>query len=235
MASKDASPDTSVDLKKSARRRLVGAIALALLAVIVLPMVMDHEPGPAAQDIQIRIPDQGTDRFATHVAAGKSAASAAVALPKADIAIGKPDDKPNGSSEAESGQSASAETLQHEIKPSSQADAQRPATMRAGDKLVTDKVIRAPAAEEAHAAAVLNGDGDRWLVRLGAYQNATNVKQLLAKVKETGVQAYSEKFDSPKGPRTRVMAGPFNSREAADKAQAKIKRLGVDGTVIAKQ
>jgi cell division protein FtsN len=31
------------------------------------------------------------------------------------------------------------------------------------------------------------------------------------------------------------MAGPFNSREAADKAQAKVKRLGVDGTVIAKQ
>lgn len=48
--------DLQTDLRKRARRRLLGAIALALTAAIVLPVVMDHEPRPPAQDIAVRIP-----------------------------------------------------------------------------------------------------------------------------------------------------------------------------------
>lgn len=57
----DASPDETTQLKKRARRRLIGAVALALLAAIVLPMVMDHQPAPPLKDIQVRIPspDEG--------------------------------------------------------------------------------------------------------------------------------------------------------------------------------
>lgn len=44
--------------KKRARRRLVGAIALALAAVVALPMLFDHEPKPLATDIAIHIPDK---------------------------------------------------------------------------------------------------------------------------------------------------------------------------------
>ena len=46
-----ASLDGQLELKKRARRRLVGAAALALLAAVVLPMVMDHEPRQPAQDV----------------------------------------------------------------------------------------------------------------------------------------------------------------------------------------
>ncbi len=42
--------------KKKARRRLIGAIALTLAAVIVLPMVFDAEPKQLADDIDVRIP-----------------------------------------------------------------------------------------------------------------------------------------------------------------------------------
>ena len=53
-----ANDDAQTDLKKRARRRLVGAAALALLAVIVLPMIMDPEPKPVGEDIQVRIPSE---------------------------------------------------------------------------------------------------------------------------------------------------------------------------------
>ena len=43
-------------LKKRARRRLVGAIALVLLVVVFLPMFLDSEPKPLNQDIAITIP-----------------------------------------------------------------------------------------------------------------------------------------------------------------------------------
>jgi len=44
--------------KKRARRRLVGAIALALAAIVALPMLLDSEPRPLATDIAINIPDK---------------------------------------------------------------------------------------------------------------------------------------------------------------------------------
>lgn len=44
--------------KKRARRRLVGAIALVLAAIIGLPMIFDSEPKPVADDITIQIPSK---------------------------------------------------------------------------------------------------------------------------------------------------------------------------------
>lgn len=44
--------------KKRARRRLIGAVALALAAVIGLPMILDSDPKPLADDINIRIPSK---------------------------------------------------------------------------------------------------------------------------------------------------------------------------------
>ena len=44
--------------KKRARRRLVGAIALALAAAVGLPMLLDSEPRPLAGDIAINIPSK---------------------------------------------------------------------------------------------------------------------------------------------------------------------------------
>ena len=72
------------------------------------------------------------------------------------------------------------------------------------------------------------------MVQLGAYKEAGNVKLLLAKLKGVNVPAYTEKFDSPQGPRTRVRAGPFATQEAAEKARARIKIIGVDGPAAPK-
>ena len=69
-----ADNDSQIDLKKRARRRLVGSAALALAAAIVLPMVMDHEPRPPSQDVQIRIPSQEGSNFTSRVITGKGPA-----------------------------------------------------------------------------------------------------------------------------------------------------------------
>ena len=71
----DASLDAEIELKKRSRRRLVGATALALLAAVVLPMVMDHEPKPAGQDIQVRIPSQEAGGFASRILPTKPTAT----------------------------------------------------------------------------------------------------------------------------------------------------------------
>lgn len=48
--------DEELNIKRKARRRLVGAIALTLMIVVILPMVLDSEPRPTGQDIDLRIP-----------------------------------------------------------------------------------------------------------------------------------------------------------------------------------
>ena len=50
-----------------------------------------------------------------------------------------------------------------------------------------------------------------------------------------GDAAISQTLDTPQGKKTRVRAGPFASREAAEKALEKMQRIGVSGAIAAKQ
>jgi DedD protein len=60
MAEQQQDVDT---LKRRGRRRLVGAVALVLLAVIVLPMVFDPEPRRGAPPVNVRIPGEDDSAF----------------------------------------------------------------------------------------------------------------------------------------------------------------------------
>jgi DedD protein len=48
--------DDEQNLKIKARRRLIGAVALTLAVVVILPMVLESEPKSSGQDIELRIP-----------------------------------------------------------------------------------------------------------------------------------------------------------------------------------
>jgi DedD protein len=60
MAEQQQDVDT---LKRRGRRRLVGAVALVLAAVIVLPMVFDPEPRHSAPPVSVRIPGEDDSAF----------------------------------------------------------------------------------------------------------------------------------------------------------------------------
>src|SRR5512135_2999840 len=80
-------PDVNT-LKRRGRRRLVGAIALVLLAVIVLPMVFDTEPGQSSAPVSVRIPSEDTP-FSPSVQP-KPAPAPAVEVPKPPAEATKP-------------------------------------------------------------------------------------------------------------------------------------------------
>lgn len=196
--------DEDTQLKKRARRRLIGAVALALLAAIVLPMVMDHQPAPPLKDIQVRIPSP--DEGAT-----QKPQAPAKPVAKTDIKpIAKAEPKPELKTEAKP-----------EIKPEPKPDPK-----------VEAKPETKP--ESRSAAKPAAAGGEAWEVQLGAYAEPGRVTILQNKLKELGLPAYTEKVDTPSGPRTRVRAGPFPNQEAAEKARARIKIIGVDGPVAKK-
>jgi DedD protein len=244
----DAPDDGQIELKKRARRRLVGAAALALAAIIVLPIVMDREPRQPAQDIQVKIPSQdssvasrilSTRPSATPLpqpdqvrpAEGKApAVDAAKEAPKPsseDKPQPKPADKAPDKAPDKASEKPADKAPEKAAKPAEKpADktAEKPAQKPAADKAK---------AEEARAQAALKGAevGGQWVVQLGAYKEEGRVKILVAKLKEMSVPTFTEAVETPQGSRTRVRAGPFKSREAAEQAQAKARRIGVDGTV----
>lgn len=230
--------DPRLDMKKRARRRLVGAIALALLAIIVLPMVMDQEPRPAASNVQIRIPSQdpGSNTVISRITPGTPApniSTAASAAPSTD-------DEAPSADEAAAHSQAAAEPAGANATPATPATAAKPAENKKpappepghDDKVPPKPTAHAdkPAtksAETERAEAILNDE--RWIIQLGAYQNAGNVKLLQSKIKELGYAVFTEKIDTPNGARIRVRCGPFASREAAEKAQLRLKKIAAGG------
>ena len=57
-------PDVNVDdLRRRARRRLVGAIVLALSAAVFVPMLLESEPKPLGEDVSVRIPPIDNGKF----------------------------------------------------------------------------------------------------------------------------------------------------------------------------
>jgi len=226
MAENDTSPDADLQLKKRARRRLVGAAALALFAVIVLPMVMDREPRPLTQEIQVRIPSQDSTGLAARVMPGKT------------VATPMPAPEPKPTAEAPAAARPAPEAVVANPVPAADKPAEPPAEKKTVAAAVPEKKAApaaAPAASKPVADAKPANDGaGLWVVQLGAYKEAGNVKVLLSKLKGINVPAYTEKFESPQGPRTRVRAGPFATQEAAEKARSRIKIIGVDGSVAAR-
>src|SRR3989338_6068425 len=68
--------------RRKARRRLIGAIALTLVVVVVLPMVLDSEPRHAGKDIDLRIPaPDKVGEFVPGVAASEVAGVSPFAAP----------------------------------------------------------------------------------------------------------------------------------------------------------
>jgi DedD protein len=63
-------------LKRRGRRRLVGAVALVLAAVIVLPMVFDPEPHGTGSTLSVRIPAEDETPFAPKLPAKKAQTAA---------------------------------------------------------------------------------------------------------------------------------------------------------------
>jgi DedD protein len=99
---------------------------------------------------------------------------------------------------------------------------------------IEHKPATAPAAKseiENQAAAKSAGQkspdekpGERqYFVQLGTFANPANARQLQQRASAEGFRAYTEVVNSPEGKTTRVRAGPFPTREEAQRARAKLK------------
>lgn len=231
--------DEELQLKKRARRRLVGAIVLVTAVAVVLPMILDSEPKPTTQEINIQIPSPDAGVLSSKALplqpAAKSPAKAeaktevkaeakteAPSPAKPDVRPeSRPEVKPETKPEPVAGKSQSPAV---EKKPEPVAEVKKSAP--AATQPAPSAAVRPPVKPETGKAA----DG-AFVIQVVALSDAARARELHAKIVAGGLKSYTEVVQTAKGPVTRVRVGPYASREAAEKARRQLQGLGLDGKV----
>lgn len=208
-------------LQRRARRRLVGAIALVVFVVIVFPLVLDNEPKPIGQDLVIQIPSQDAARFKTPVLAPVAPGSADTVSSAASERPAKAQAKAVDRAPAAEGK------ISGDAAPASKSSVPATAPKRATSQ-------PAAAEETGRARAALEGKG-AWIVRLGAFSDPKNVKQLLSKLTGAGMKNYTEIVKGPLGEQTRVRLGPFDTQAEAESAGEKLKSMGIAASAASRR
>ena len=219
--SQEAAQDVTT-LQKRGRRRLVGAIALVLLAVIILPMVFDPEPRPNAPLVSVRIPSEEGSKFTPKAAAKPSEPEPRPADKKAEDKVPEP---------APAVAPAPEPPPAPEPAKAAEAPAPKPASKavpKPFEKTVV-KAVEKPAekAPEKPASAAAAAGGEKFMVQVGAFASPEKVKEITGQLKEAKLPHYTETVATAKGEVTRVRLGPFSSKDAAEKAREKARALGL--------
>ena len=225
--------DLAVDeLKRRARRRLIGAIVLALAAATLLPLLLEQEQKPLGDDVSVQIPPIDDGKYVNRLNGekGKDAPPA----PKADArAEAKGDVKPGPKADTRSEPTADARA-----EPKAAAKPEPTADGKPEPKTGAET---APAEPGAGAASVAGGaapDAERpksegYIVQLGAFTDAYGANALSNRLKKAGYPAYTEPIDTSRGTLWRVRVGGYPSRAAAVEARDKLKADGQNGIVSA--
>lgn len=227
--------DTVQTARTRARRRLIGAAVLVGAGIIGFPLLFETQPRPIAVDIPIEIP--GRDAVPPlKPPAARPAASAPQRAPVPVITETEP------AAPAEAPAVASAPAPAAPAAPVAAASAPaRPASVAAPAEAPRDSSrdaqraqallegrSGASAAEPAASAA----KPSRFVVQAGAYTDATALREARQKVEKLGLKTYTQVIETDGGARTRVRVGPFDNRDEAEKAAARIKAAGLAANIL---
>lgn len=213
--------EEEIQLRKRARRRLVGAITLVIAAVVILPMVLDSKPEQRSHEIEIRIPSEDSPGELAPETAPTTEAPVTAAPGNSATGIQQEDQIASRPSPAKPVQS-----LKESVE---KQDA------------VTEGRSSEPKVESALAkTAVAANDANLFVVQLGAFSDPVKAKQQLQSLvskdikAQTDANAYTETVKAGKGEITRVRVGSFRTREEAESTREKLKKLGFKGVVTEK-
>ena len=236
--------DPTLPEKQRARRRLVGAIALVVAAVVILPMVLDSHPKPVTDDIAIDIPNRPATAPSRSNDDNPQDTQAGVAPDRADVgdaasgaasAAGAASSSASASASAVSrGKAAQQNTAGAQAKPkqSESKQASAPSAMathsNAAQAAAKPAAVPAPSPAQADSGTPAAPAGARFAVRLGVFADDASARAWEAKLKAAGVPAYTEHRKQADGKtRTMLQAGPFADRAAASAAIAKVREAGL--------
>ena len=225
-----------------ARRRLIGAAVLVGVGIIGFPLLFETQPRPIAVDIPIEIPAHDSvpplklppakdsaltpPRAAGPVVAETAAEPPAESPPAAAQAVASaaaPASQPARTERVASAPALASAPRVAASAADSKAEAQRAQALLEG-KPVVAVVPPAAAASEPRTG--------RFVVQAGAYSDSAALREARQKVEKLGLKTYTQVVETDSGARTRVRVGPFDSRDEAEKAAARIKSAGLAANIL---
>jgi DedD protein len=178
-------------LKRRARRRLVGAIALVVLAVVVLPVILDQKPRPGPQELTLQIPSQDGGPFKTRVL--PPLPSPPAAPPKSEsVQANSPADKPAPTEPAARSAPAKKESAKTSEKERAQAKTAEAFVFQLGVFANPDNVkqVRERAASvgiKSYTEQVKGQQGEQTRVRAGPFSSRGSAEKARDKLKALGM------------------------------------------------
>ncbi|MCI0510647.1 DedD protein [Chromohalobacter marismortui] len=213
-------------MKYGIRERISGAVILAALAVIFLPMLFD-EPAPRGErpepvlTIEQPIPVDQRDVDAPEPPANL-ASDGQVVEPATEHQLGQSDAAPTSQPTPSARDESSDQAAPTRDDPIAAIAAQSSASPPQGE-----------AESEASATPAGNEPRDGWVVQVGSFGKPGNATRLVEELKSQGFEAYKRPRDNDL---TTVYVGPFASSEAGERVRTKLKEeINIQGLLIRTQ
>ena len=203
---KAPSSDQELNIKKRARRRLVGAIALVLLMIIVLPIILKDRSATQPQDkVTITLPSE-------QVQAETSDFDSNIVPTEPSITTLSEVAEPEGGA--------------------AMADTEAATSKKIPDVTLPAVKPEVPTSTPAPTVKSSTEANRQYHVQIGVFSDAANVKQLQAKLSDLGYKSQTEKIDTDKGKKIRLRTQVFGDRNEAAIALEIIKDAGLTGMVV---
>lgn len=203
-----------LQLRKRARRRLIGAVVLVAAVAVVLPMVLDSDPKPTSQEINIQIPSPDAKGFTSKVVP--------LSAPPAKGALeGKSESKAADKPAAQATETPAAKATE---PPKEAAVVEKPAPKPVPEKQSIKAAVKAPEAAPAPKSGT-------FYIQVTALADADRAKLVQRQIMDAGLLSYTQVVPAAKGSVTRVRAGPFATHDEAEKAREKLQSIGLEGKV----
>ena len=249
--------DPALPEKRRARRRLIGATALVLAAIIGLPMIFDSEPKPFSDEIAIQIPARDapatrqsapslpplelsppTNRVVEKPSAPIAPDAPIATLPEPKIDTPAPVVKNNVAEPVQAEKEVKKEVAPKEAaKENTKEIAKEKAKEKSKDKAddksnnkVSNKTDSAKQSESKNTKS--NRDLPiRYVLQVAAVESKAKAEDMQEKLKKAGIKSYSQKISTNAGDRIRIRVGPFVNKEEAEKMRARLRKLGLNGSL----
>ena len=247
----DLHNDQELVFKKRARRRLVGAVALVILMVIILPRILlDRAALTPHEAVKISMPELDVAKpAAVEPSAAKanaspspvadSAVSDEVVIPEANVAT-QVTVAAKLASEVTNNDAKKVAAEKNVIESGKVED--KTDVKSADDKKIEAKVSETKSKQVILAESKVTASkkveaksqkhAGSFTIQIGVFSDAANVKLLQAKLKKVGLSSRTENISTEKGEKIRLKAGSFASRSDAVSALSKLQSANLSGMVV---
>lgn len=232
------------------KQRIIGALVLVSLAVIFVPMLLD-EPHQERTSHKIEMPPEPDFPKVRIEPAEKPLlenpiepvpeperapmnTTSAVQAP-ADTAPMSASETVRPRQQVEQAPAAVGETpVAADITSTSEEAEQQKAAPQSDSSPKTSRAVSSEQEPGSTADKQPVAQAGAYLVQLGSFGSNSNAKRLMGSVEEAGFSSHTTVIESGGNSYTRVFAGPFADKQAADAAKNKLdSKFGLNTLVIA--